>query len=193
MTLPCPRCRAPLPESLADLGYWAPCPVCGVEVQCEVFPALAAGPRRGRPGETLLESSEASCFFHAEKRAAVACESCGRFLCALCDLELDGRHLCPSCLSAGRRKGALAHLDRFRLSFSGIALLTAVLPGLAFPLMTFITAPVALVILIVGWRRPPSLTGRRRIFTSILAAVLALGQIVAWVFWGGKMWQALTR
>jgi hypothetical protein len=162
-------------------------------VQWAVFPALYAGPRIGRPGEPLVEASEASCFFHVEKRATIACESCGRFLCALCDLELEGRHLCPNCLSAGRKKGALANLDHFRLSYSGIALLVALLPILAFWPMTVITAPASLLVLIVGWRKPPSLTGRRRIFTAILAAVLALVQIGAWIFWGGKLWQALPH
>ena len=30
---------------------------------------------------------EASCYFHAHKRAAVPCDGCGRFLCSLCDLN----------------------------------------------------------------------------------------------------------
>ena len=101
----CPKCRLPLPEGMFNTGVPTPCPNCRSELLCEVFPALSAGPRIGRPGDPLVDASEASCFFHPEKRAAIACESCGRFLCALCDLEVESSHICPSCLSAGRKKG----------------------------------------------------------------------------------------
>lgn len=191
--LACPKCRAPLPEALHNLGHLAPCPACRTAVQCAVFPALHAAPRIGRPGEPLVEASEASCFFHPEKRAAVACEGCGRFLCALCELDLDGRHICPSCLTAGRKKGALGNLDRFRVSYGGIALLVAVLPAIGAWPLTPITAPIALVVACIGLRKPRSLTGRRRVLTYALAFLIAGGEIVAWCVWGGKLWRSLTH
>jgi hypothetical protein len=159
-------------------------------VQCEVFPALHAGLRIGRPGEPLVDASEASCFFHPEKRAALACESCGRFLCALCDLEFDGRHICPSCLSAGRKKGSLGTLDHFRLSWGGIALLVAVLPVIAFWPMTVVSAPAAIAVAIYGWRKPRSLTGRRRWVSYTFAFIFALVEIGAWTwfFLKGVSW-----
>jgi len=184
--LSCPKCRAALPDALYNRDAFAPCPHCGTAVRCEVFPALYAGPRIGRPGELLVDASEASCFFHPEKKAAVACESCGRFLCALCDLDLSGRHICPSCLAAGRKKGALGNLDHFRFSWTGLALLLSTVPFLAYPLtlFTFITAPAAIVVAFIGLRKPPSLTGRRRVFSMVLALTFSLAQIVWWVWLG---------
>ena len=105
--LSCPKCHGVIPAPSSAGRGMAVCPRCRAGVEFEVFPALFAGPRLGRAGEALVDASEASCFFHAEKRAAVACESCGRFLCALCDLEMEGRHICPTCLAAGRKKGTL--------------------------------------------------------------------------------------
>ena len=188
----CPSCRAPLPDAMLNTGVFSGCPACGTQVQCEVFPALYAAPRIGRPGEPLVDASEAGCFFHPEKRAAIACESCGRFLCSLCDLQVESRHICPSCFSSGRKKGKLGNLDYYRTSFAGIALLVATVPFLAWPI-TVLTAPTALVLLFVGLRKPPSLTGRRRVFTYALALLLSLGQIVAWVIFGSKFWSLLRN
>jgi len=179
----CPKCRVALPDALYNQGAFAPCPNCGSAVRCEVFPALYAGPRLGRPGELLVDASEASCFFHPEKKAAVACDSCGRFLCALCDLDFSDRHICPSCLAAGRKKGALGNLDHFRLSWSGMALLLSTVPLLAYPI-SCVTAPAAIVVALIGLRKPPSLTGRRRVVTMVLALTFALAEIGAWIWFG---------
>ena len=182
----CPKCRVALPDALFNRSEFAPCPNCGVAVRCEVFPALYAGPRIGRPGELLVDASEASCFFHPEKKAAVACESCGRFLCALCDLDFAGRHICPSCLAAGRKKGALGNLDHFRFSWTGLSLLLSTIPLLLFPFffLTLVTAPTAIVVALIGLRRPASLTGRRRVIGLTVALALAVAEIIAWIWLG---------
>ena len=52
------------------------------------------GVEPGRSGERILVEGEAACFYHAEKRATVACSACGRFLCALCDLDFSDHHFC---------------------------------------------------------------------------------------------------
>jgi hypothetical protein len=182
----CPKCRVALPEALFNRGAFSPCPNCGTEVRCEVFPALYAGPRIGRPGELLVDASEASCFFHPEKKAAVACESCGRFLCALCDLDFSGRHICPNCLAASRKKGALGNLDHFRFSWTGLALLLSTVPLVAYPFtfFTFITAPTAIVVALIGLRKPPSLTGRRRVISMTVALAFSFAEIGWWIWLG---------
>jgi hypothetical protein len=177
----CPKCRVALPDALFNRGAFAPCPNCGVGVRCEVFPALYAGPRIGRPGELLVDASEASCFFHPEKKAAVACESCGRFLCELCDLDFAGRHICPSCLAAGRRKGALGNLDHFRFSWTGLSLMLSTVPLIIWP-FTLVTAPAAIVVALIGLRRPPSLTGRRRVIAMVVAMTFAISEIAGWIW-----------
>ena len=178
-----------MPQSAWHNGP-ARCPVCRDGIELEVFPALFAGPRIGRPGEPLVDASEASCFFHAEKRAAVACESCGRFLCALCDLEVDGRHICPSCLAAGRKKGAMTGLDQFRLSWAGIALLMAIVLPLAFYPLTPLWGASALVVLVIGLRKPRSITGRRRIVLYTVTFVIALAELVGGIVLGKTLFES---
>lgn len=182
----CPKCRAALPDALYNREAFAPCPNCGSAMRCQVFPALYAGPRIGRPGELLVDASEASCFFHPEKKAAIACESCGRFLCALCDLDFSGRHICPSCLAANRKKGALGNLDHFRFSWTGLALLLSVVPLVVYPLtfFTFLTAPAAIAVAFIGLRKPPSLTGRRRVLSMVAALTISLCEIGWWIWFG---------
>ena len=178
-----------MPENAWHSGP-ARCPACRSVLELEVYPALFAGPRIGRPGEPLVDASEASCFFHAEKRAAVACESCGRFLCALCDLEVDGRHICPSCLAAGRKKGAMRGLDQFRLSWPGIALLMAIVLPLAFYPLTPLWGASALVVLAIGFWKPRSITGRRRILLYAVTLVIALGEVVGGALLGKTLFES---
>lgn len=168
------------------------CPRCRTHAEFEAFPALFAGLRIGRPGDALVDASEASCFFHAEKRASVACESCGRFLCALCDLEMDGRHICPTCLAAGRKKGALKNLDQFRVMWPGVALLMTVVLPLAFYPFTPLFAIGALIVLAVGMRHPGSITGRRKILLYVLAIVFAVAELAGSVYLGKTLITSFT-
>ncbi len=181
-----------LPETAWRSGP-AQCPACRTSIELEVFPALFAGPRIGRPGEPLVDAGDASCFFHPEKRAAVACESCGRFLCALCDLEVDHRHICPSCLAAGRKKGAMQGLDQFRLSWAGIALLVAiVLPLVFYPLLP-VWGASALVLLIIGLRKPGSITGRRRVVLYTVTFSIALAEVIGGVMIGKALFDSFLN
>jgi len=188
----CPKCRKALVPPTAPGPGASQCPRCSTIFEYEVLPALLAGPRVGIPGEALVDASEASCFFHAEKRAAIACESCGRFLCSLCDLELDGRHICPSCFSSGRKKGTLANLDQFRISWPGLALLSVLVLPLGFYPFTPIFAACALVFLGIAWRKPGSVTGRRRIFICLLATVLAVGELIGSAYLGRALIRNFT-
>src|SRR5438128_1733856 len=100
-TVLCSRCNAPLPETLFNRQEFAPCPSCASLLQVEIFSAFFRPLAQGRPGETLLVETESSCFYHPQKKAVVPCDACGRFLCALCDCELQGKHFCPACLETG--------------------------------------------------------------------------------------------
>src|SRR5271166_5060845 len=92
----CGDCSWPVPVESWNRGEGIRCPGCGLRVQVVVFPATKRTQAGALP-ETLGGEAEASCFYHPESRAAVPCDECGRFLCRLCDLEVEGRHLCPSC------------------------------------------------------------------------------------------------
>src|SRR6478672_3276968 len=94
-----------------------PCPQCLQELRISVFPPIYRHPTgEGSAGEHAIEG-EATCFFHPEKRAERPCDRCGRFLCALCDLPVGSRHLCPVCLKAGNEEKALPELVSSRVSW----------------------------------------------------------------------------
>lgn len=174
----CTKCRAPLPPALYNLAVLRPCPACGTPVQVEVFPAALHPAGFGRAGEAVLVDGEASCFYHPAKKAVVPCESCGRFLCAVCDVELSGRHLCPACVEGGRKKGRLQQLENRRTLYDNLALATAVYP-LIFIWTTLIGAPIALYLSIRYWNAPSSVIPRSK-WRFIVAIVIALAELGTW-------------
>jgi len=174
----CPECQAWLLEGVFNQPDLSPCPACGVPLQVEVFPALFRRINPGQGGETIVVEGEAGCFYHPQKKAVIHCQSCGRFLCALCDCELNGQHLCPACLEAGKMRGKIKNLEDRRTLYDSIALSLAVLPLLIF-YFTLITAPVALFIAIRYWNAPRSLVRRTRI-RYVAAIVLSSLQIAGW-------------
>lgn len=177
--LACPKCTRTLPAQILNSPEWQPCPNCQAPTLVTAFPALWVAPVAGSSGEALLVEGESSCFYHAEKRAAVACESCGRFICGLCDIELEHQHLCPLCVQSGKRKGKLKVLENQRMRYDALALTLAVLPLLIF-YFTIITAPAAVYIALRHWNAPRSVVGGGR-WRLVLALILALLQISGWV------------
>lgn len=143
-----------------------------------VFPALYRPLDTGHAGEAVLTEQDASCFYHPEKKAHIVCEGCGRFLCALCDIPLAGRHLCATCIETGKKKGRLQHIGRQRLLYDDIALAVAVLPMLVW-FVTFITAPIAIYIALRYWKTPTSILHRTKI-RYVLAIVFAGLELVGW-------------
>src|SRR3954463_6063163 len=124
----CPKCQMPLPESAINAGQIEKCPACPAQVEAILFPAVFKKPDSGKPGETILVEGEASCFYHPQKRATIPCAICGRFLCALCDVELNDQHLCPGCLDTGRKRGKLVQLETRRTLHDSSALVLSVIP-----------------------------------------------------------------
>ncbi len=174
--LQCTKCQTPLAENQINQGELTRCPGCGVRIIVEVFPALLRRVAPGREGEALLVDSEASCFFHPQKKAVLPCEACGRFLCALCDCELQGHHYCPSCLETGRAKGKIKRLENQRMRYDSIALALAVYPLLIF-YFTILTAPIALFVALRYWNAPRSIVYRTklRLVLAIVFSVLEMG------------------
>ncbi len=184
----CDRCRLVLPDALLDTPEPVACPGCHAPLLTRVFPAFRRPPPAARTSESVASDEDAACFYHARKKAVVPCSRCGRFLCALCDLELDGRHLCPGCVEAGRAAGDRAALLhgvplRPRVLHDKMALLVAAVP--LFPLFwffTLLTAPVALFLSIRYWREPAQSPVPRGRWRLVLAGVLALGQLACWAY-----------
>jgi hypothetical protein len=175
----CPGCRAVLLKDVFNRPEMTPCPSCGVPLRVEVFPALFRKINPGESAQTIIVADESSCFYHPQKKAVRPCDGCGRFLCALCDCELQGQHFCPTCLEAGKSKRKIQNLDNQRTRYDSIALSLAIFPVLIYYL-TFITAPMALFVAIRYWNSPPSLVGQNRA-RSVLAILLALLQMAAWI------------
>lgn len=176
--LHCPKCSRALNPEQINQGHLTPCPNCDSLLEAEVFPASFRAPAPGRGGEALLVDNEASCFYHPQKKAILPCEGCGRFLCGLCDCELQGRHFCPACLETGKKKGKIKNLEKERTLYDSIALALALYPLLIF-YFTIITAPMALIIALRFWNAPRSIIHRTRI-RLILAIVLSSAQLLGW-------------
>jgi len=177
-TVSCTKCNSPVPPDFFQRTDLAPCPACEAALQVEVFPALFKPIAVGKFGETILVDGEASCFYHPQKRATIPCAGCGRFLCAVCDVELNNQHLCPACLETGRQKGKLPQLENKRMLFDSAALSLALLPLLMWPL-TLMTAPAAIIVAIYSWRKPSSILPRTRI-RAYLAILIAALQMAGW-------------
>ena len=177
--LQCTKCRTALPLAAYNGSQPVVCSACGRISEALVFPAFVEQ-TSGVVAERVADDSEASCFYHPAKQAVLACESCGRFVCALCEVELNGQHLCPQCLDSGKRKGKLASLETKRTLYDNLALALAVYPLLFF-YFTFITAPATLYLLF-RYRKAPRSLVRPGGGQWWLALILALLQIAGWVF-----------
>jgi len=173
----CTQCHAPILPGYYNTSKLISCPSCHVPITIDVFPAFYRGFRPGKEGETLIDD-QASCFYHPQKRAVIPCDHCGRFLCALCDVEFGGRHLCPACLEAGKKKGRIVNLDRHRVLYDGVALRVALFPMITV-WFTILTAPIAIYLSIRHWNSPMSVIRRSKV-RFILAIVVSGLQILAW-------------
>jgi hypothetical protein len=130
----------------------------------------------------LGAEGEASCFYHSANQAVVACDACGRFLCTLCELDLDGRRLCPNCLERGVSVEKAASLETQRTLYDSLALNLTTWPLLTiwFPMFT---APAALYVVIRHWRTPMSILPRTRLrlWIALLLALAQIGGMIALV------------
>ena len=154
-----------------------------------IFPSFLRPAARGLAGTDLHSDNDACCFYHDGKLAVSACENCGRFLCALCDVDFAGRRLCPPCIEASRSDGQFAGLIRRRVLHDDVALAMALLPMLI-PPATLFTAPAVIFYASRHWPSPGSVTRRRTHARSVIAMVLATLQAAIWIalatWWWGR-------
>jgi hypothetical protein len=181
--LACTHCGAPLPEGVPGQAVLTECPVCRAKHEVVLFPAFHRAPAPGAAPQAILAAGEAACFYHAEKRAVVPCDACGRFLCALCDVKLGEQHFCPACLQSGREASHLAPVERGRVRYDQIVWSLVVVPVPLCFLMSPLTATGALGLALWKWKAPPSLVvnTRARLVTGMLLAVLEIAT-VTWVW-----------
>lgn len=184
----CPRCKTALPERLIETMREINCPNCRSMLSILTFPALYKPVSASSAGDRVIAEGEATCFYHSAKKAVVPCDACGRFLCALCDIEFDGQHLCVACIESGQRKGRMENLENSRKLYDDLALILAALPViiLCFWPASVITAPAAIFVVIRYWNTPSSIIPRTKI-RFVLAFILAILQCAGWAFFLYRM------
>jgi hypothetical protein len=175
----CTNCNGGIPEEEWNTPDMRICPACEAPFRVFAFPALLQGPRAIESAQHVLEG-EATCFYHPRKKAVTPCDRCGRFLCALCEIDFRGEHWCPACLESGQRKRTVRTLENSRTNYDSIALALATLPIITIWLPVF-CSPVAVYLAIRYWNAPASIVPRTRI-RYWLALVLAGSQIIAIVW-----------
>lgn len=158
----CPRCNGDVVPAETDTG-WQRCPYCGNRMQIRTWPVI----RQNATAMAAL-SDQATCFFHPDKAFQACCQRCGRFVCALCDLQLGAEHVCPACFERGRaNSGSEAGQAEWRhrdVLYDSIALtigwgwilfwpvIFAAIPTAIFLHIKYRKAPRAYLIARSGWR-----------------------------------------
>jgi hypothetical protein len=174
-TIQCPACRATLLNLAFNQPELTPCPSCGTKLLVDVLPAFFRRQAVGQEGELVLVEGESSCFYHPQKKAVVPCDACGRFVCALCDCEVHGQHLCPACLESGHKKEKIQGIEASRPLHGRLAFALSIFPF-------FITGLIA-IYLALRYRREPLSLVRPRAWQFPAALVLASLQTLAFVAW----------
>jgi hypothetical protein len=178
----CGKCKRPLSLPLPEASVHSPCPECGADIEVAAFPALIRKFADSASGESLVVDDDSSCFYHPTKKAAIACEACGRFLCSLCDIDFNERHLCPACFESGASKGKVEALEKGRLRYDEIALFLSIVP-IIFYCVTILTAPATLFVTIRYWKAPLSVV-RYSKWRFVVASLLAGAQLLLWGLFG---------
>ena len=90
----CTRCHQGLPAEDWNATELRRCRSCGALYKAITFTALLRERRPVQPAQPGVEG-DATCFYHSRKKAVTPCDNCGRFLCALCEIEFRGERWCP--------------------------------------------------------------------------------------------------
>lgn len=181
----CPNCGAFFSLWATELKALSECPACRRPTEIIVFPAYDRPVSAGVAAEKVIMDGEATCFYHPDHRALVPCDACGRFICGLCDLDVNGRHFCPQCLEKAMTKNTVQSLERNRTRWDYIVFVLLVLPLVFCYVFVPATALAALGVIAWKWKSPPSLVSNTRvrfIVYSIIALVeFVVGSILWWM------------
>ena len=174
----CPKCKTVLEIEPGTSDLTAACPACQSLLTAHFFSAFFQPRTLGTSPSALVDQTEASCFYHPTKQAMRVCDGCGRLICSLCSIELGTKHLCPNCISSGKKRGKLTTLENSRTRYDSIALSLAVM-GLFMSIFSVVLAPVAIYISLRYWNTPRSLVGGGHV-RFILAISIAIFSLLLW-------------
>ena len=160
--LACPNCEGSVAPVETRTG-WQNCPYCDKRLQLWLWPVM-----HHNTSAAAAMPNQATCFFHPEKAFQACCQRCGRFVCALCDLQLGAEHVCPTCFERGRvdtgLNGGQAEWRHRDVLYDSIALvigwcwiifwpvLLVALPMVIFLHVKYRKAPRSYLIPRSGWR-----------------------------------------
>ena len=163
-SIQCHRCQWKLPTGRNELQGLTTCPSCYTRLSVYLFPAWGRATQVGTAAQPISDSQEAACFFHADKRAVIPCDQCGRFLCSLCDFPIGNRHYCGSCVEKSAQGTHLGELERNRKRWDIQIWYWLVLPIFVCFYLIPITSIVAIVLGIQKRNVLPSLVSRSRLW-----------------------------
>jgi hypothetical protein len=172
----CTSCAAALPVWVVKARDSAMCPNCNADLMIRVFPALLAARDIVDTRALQIEEGEASCFYHSTKRASASCAQCGRFVCALCAVDFEGKAWCPTCFESATSRRKHRNLENHRILYDSIAFGLVTVPALLYFIPALITAPAAIYVSIRYWKRPTSLIPRWK-WRFPVAILLAMGEL----------------
>jgi hypothetical protein len=176
----CPICRAPLSGETSSAEEFVPCGYCSSEITATKFPANLRV-SSDTPAEPV-RNEDSPCFFHAENRAATVCDSCGRFLCTVCQVQTGSEVCCPDCIAKNRNEPSAPQFFDQTVLFDNIAVLLTFLSLLTgfYLVGGLLVALVSTGLIIYGWGRQRTIVKRSRL-RFIFAAFLAAVQGIGWV------------
>jgi hypothetical protein len=150
-TIACPSCGGDVAPATSQSG-WQTCPYCEKRLQMRVWPVA-----RQSANAVAAMADQATCFFHPEKAFQACCQRCGRFVCALCDLQLGSEHVCPTCFERGRSdtglNGGKAEWRHRDMLYDSIALTLGWIWIIVWPAV--VAALPAAIVLHVKYRKAP--------------------------------------
>jgi len=153
-----------------------------------LFPAVIRS-NEAVQAEAVLEGGQSTCFFHAKLPATAVCDVSGRLICDLCKTEWSGKTVSFEALQSLLAEDVAVKQERRCTKWDDIALSLVIFPVLFAPVM-ILTAPVALGICLVKWRKGATSLLRRSRWRYVVAALLAIlemivgGILVATLFFG---------
>jgi hypothetical protein len=149
----------------------------------DLFPAFFHDLEPPKPAELIEAEDQASCFYHEGKQAELACEECGRFICATCEVKMHSRRLCPGCVERLYDEMEWPRLINSVYQWDSLALTVSVLTMLCCQFLGLFTLPFSIFVTIKYWNTPMSILPRSRwrflaaIFCSTIATALSIGMI----------------
>ncbi len=171
----CSKCKADLRAKMINPSRVSHCPSCGVQIHIIAFPALTKDVSAGKTGDPLLLDDESGCFYHPGKKAVIPCSCCGRYLCTLCDVEINNQHICPPCIETGKSGQMFDNMVTQLVRYDRIAFYLS-LVSMLLPFLLFFTAPLVIYMAIRYWKKTVSLVsgGKIRFAAALVISVVQI-------------------